>query len=586
VITYKTVFLVALVALIPLIITPGTLFYFDVTPKIILLLVGLAVMLPWIFPWPLPGSRAARLLYALLSAQVLSLSLSTLFSQRIGLSLYGSNWRSLGLLTHLLLVLLTLVTFRYLAGDCSRLQVMLRGIAGAGALLATYGILQYFGWDPWLPAAAYHAGDEPWAIVRPPGTMGHADYFANYLVVVVFAGTALAAADRGFFRAAGAGAALLSACAIVLSGTRMALLAVVAGGLYLAWRIRPKISRRALAVLAGVVICIPVFYWSPAGLRLRTRVHWIADDPRGGARLLLWRDSLRFAARHSLLGSGPETFPALFPQSQSAELARAYPDFYYESPHNIFLDALSAQGLPGLAILLALIGLGIRAGAGATPRHKAFLSAALIGMVAGHLFTVLIFPTAMYFYLLVAMLVALDAQPAPQAGPRWIALPATAALLFFAFRLLAADRYLELARREVAAGRVTDAIAHYGKANEFGLSADLWLARSLALPAPEPAMQAAVRATAGEDAQNAWYTVAWLYARGGDVVNTERALRATIKCAPNWFKPHWMLAQILQREGRVEEAGAEATLAASLNAGKNLAVTQTPSVLRHTVPGR
>jgi Tfp pilus assembly protein PilF len=116
-------------------------------------------------------------------------------------------------------------------------------------------------------------------------------------------------------------------------------------------------------------------------------------------------------------------------------------------------------------------------------------------------------------------------------------------------------------------------MAHYLLARERGLSADVWFARSLGAPALHQALDAATRATGGEDAQNAYYTVAWLYARSGDVTHTEQSLRASITCSPNWFKPHWMLAQILRREGRLEEARAEAERAAYLNAGKNLEVT-------------
>ncbi len=119
-------------------------------------------------------------------------------------------------------------------------------------------------------------------------------------------------------------------------------------------------------------------------------------------------------------------------------------------------------------------------------------------------------------------------------------------------------------------------MAHYTSARSLGLSADLWWARSGA----PGAMDAARRAAAGEDRQNGWYTVAYLYARAGDAVHAEESLRATIACAPNWFKPHWILAQMLQRQGRMLEARAEAERAVALNAGKNPEVAQTATALR------
>ena len=51
---------------------------------------------------------------------------------------------------------------------------------------------------------------------------------------------------------------------------------------------------------------------------------------------------------HLIAGYGPETFAVEFPRHQSIELARAYPDFYHESAHNIFLDAFVSKGLVGL----------------------------------------------------------------------------------------------------------------------------------------------------------------------------------------------------------------------------------------------
>jgi O-antigen ligase len=557
----------AFVALVPLILTPGLLFYFDVTPKLIALLIATAIALPLLFPWPLPRAGAARWLRGLIAAQVFSLTLSTVFSRRIALSLWGSNWRSLGLIEQSVLLLFTLLTFAWIAGRPDRLNLMLRWIAAAGTLAAAYGICQYFGWDPWLPAKAYEAGEGIYTIVRPPGTLGHADYFANYLLFVVFAGCALTWNDRGFGRALGACAAGIAAAAIVLSGTRGALLGAAAGALFLLVRLRPRLTWRSVGMCGAIVAASLLFYLSPAGFRLRSRVHWIGEDVRGGARLLLWRDSLRYAANYWAVGSGPETFSALFPQFQSTELARAYPDFYYESPHNLLLDALASQGPPGAVILLGWIVLGLRVGRGRSG-YPPYLAAALVSMVIGHFFSVFILATALYFYALVAMLAG-TASEAVAPRRRWRLAPVSATLLFLAVRMFLADRSLELARRNLEAGRTTDAIAEYRAARSGGLAADIWYARSMAPMAAHEAMDAAARATGGEDALNANYTVAWLNARSGDVRATELSLRASIACSPNWFKPHWMLSQILLREGRTEEARAEAGRAAFLNAGKN-----------------
>ena len=102
-------------------------------------------------------------------------------------------------------------------------------------------------------------------------------------------------------------------------------------------------------VLAGAA----AFYFSPPGWKLRSRTRWFVEDPWGGARPLLWRDCLRMALARPVTGFGPEVFTAAFPKFESRQLARTYPDFTHESPHNIFLDALVSQGVPGAACLVA-----------------------------------------------------------------------------------------------------------------------------------------------------------------------------------------------------------------------------------------
>src|SRR6185295_13724608 len=149
-------------------------------------------------------------------------------------------------------------------------------------------------------------------------------------------------------------------------------------------------------------------------------------------RVLLWRDSLALASRHWLVGSGPETFSSEFPHVQSAALSRAYPDFYHESAHNILLDTLTAQGVIGLAALLAAIALGIHL----APKNAALGACFLAGLAANQ-FVVFTAPTALYFCLTLAMLVALGKDsPSPPRLSLAIAAPVSAVLAVFAIRLL------------------------------------------------------------------------------------------------------------------------------------------------------
>jgi len=612
-------FLVPLVAaLVPLVITPGLLSYFDITPKIAILLFGLSLIL--LYPSAnisnlrvLLRAPAGRWFACLIGLTWLGSAIATAFSSYPLLSLNGGNWRRYGFIVESGLLLFVLLSAAWLAADQNNIRSLLRASVASGGLAALYGIAQYFGWDPWLPAAAYQAGEGPFTIVRPPGTLGHADYFAAWLVIVTFFGLALARLEQArWVRLAAQGVSIVSIIAIVLGGTRSAALGLLAGATVLVILNRPRIRARALMIGVVVAALGAIFFLSPAGTKLRARVHWSTEDVWGGARLLLWRDSLHMVLHHPLLGFGPETFATEFPRYESAELARSYPDFYHESPHNIFLDALTTRGAAGFLLSLGFCGLAIwavrrrmlgskspiptrdilsRDREGAVPE----LAAALVALLVCQQFVVFVVATALYFYLLIALLVAEPENAIPERrSARWLVpVGVAASLLFaaFAVRLLVADRALAVAYQRIESSDAPGAAKEYQLVLRWelpGAGADLNYSRAMAqlaarapvvstrVQAAQQAMEAAIRATrTAEDRQNAWYNLAKLLAGQNDTAGVERSLRNAIAWAPNWFKPHWVLAQLLEATGRHEQALAEAEVAFDLDNARDPEVSET-----------
>ena len=402
----------ALLALVPLLITPNLHLFFDVTPKVAVLLAGssLALVL-WIRDSRrgLISCRTYSRFYLLLLAALVWLVVATVLSTDRFLSITGTNWRRSGLPVHAALLVLAFTTANWLAGRQERVLPLLRVVSLAGLAASLYGILQYFGWDPWLPHVGYQAGEGEWTIVRPPSTLGHAGAFATWLLFPVFASIGLAYTEKGtVWRAIAVLSAAAGAMGIVVSGTRAALLALAAGGVLLAWWMRARVSRKLAAGALAAAVALAVFYYSPAGAMLRSRVHWIQEDVQGGARIWLFRDSLGMAGHRLILGYGPETFSKSFPRFESAELARAYPNFYHESPHNLFLDALLQTGIPGLAILLGLIALALLGGMRASRSNPLFkaLCASLITCVISLQFTPAVPAIAFYCTFVAAILIA------------------------------------------------------------------------------------------------------------------------------------------------------------------------------------
>ena len=591
----------AVLAAVVLIVVPGYFFYFDVTPKVVVLFAGTALVLlayaGGLFPsrQSRPGRRPWFSVLLLLYG--LSLLVSTLLSDRPGLSLFGTAWRGFGSLSQAAILLFSWIIALTCAGSPQHVRTVLRAVTLAAIVSAIYGIFQYAGWDPLLPAGAYHIGEGIWQIVRPPGTMGHASYFATWLVFATFLSLAQYSMDE--FAAwrwlAVAGAVLSAACAIA-TGTRAAILALVAGtaALALAKSIRIS-SKRALAVCL-VVSAAAAFYYSPPGSKLRARARWSAEDPWGGARRDLWRDSLTMASHRLAAGYGPETFTAEFPHFESVALARAYPDFSHESPHNILLDALVSQGVAGLLILGVLCVDGLRRAW--RLKSGAFLAALTAGIVSQQ-FTVFTVPTALILFATLALIFALDAPPAwmPRGIPLSVlAVTAAGVLFYFSVRLTLADHALALTQRALDREDLQSATARYAEYKQYrlpGTSADLWYSRrtlNLALGSRNTLLgtsallqseTAALDATrTSDDPFDSWYNLAVISGLHDNGARAAEYLRAAIAAHPRWYKPHWVLAQVLVAQGRPEEARREAALAAELDGGKHAEISKTAHELQ------
>ncbi|HSP66931.1 MAG TPA: O-antigen ligase family protein [Bryobacteraceae bacterium] len=605
----------AIVFAIPLALAPRLFFYYDVTPKAATLLAAAAVLLLWTALKPKTSlsfmtSGFGRWNAAFTAAFILLTVAAVANSPSVSLAWNGSNWRRWGAVEQIATVVCALLVAAVARSVPAHRFVILRALCGAGVISAVYGIFQYFGLDPLLPAATYLAGEGPYQIVRPPGPLGHSDYFAVFLLWPIFAGTALWAVDNRAGRWLGRAAVLTGVVGLVLSGSRGAFLGLLAGSAILVWLRRPRI-RLVAATLAIAAAMAAAFYVSPAGARLRARAFWISEDPAGGARLLLWRDSLHMSAARPWTGFGPDTFVAEFPEYQSAELARAYPDFYHESPHNMFLDALTGQGPAGVLLLSAWIVMGVAAGLRAPPALLPVAGALLASLgaaVVAQQFVVFVIPTAFLFYLGIGLLSGLaskDSAAIPIPIRTAAAVCGVVAAVFLtaaAYRLVAADRALARIRSSldrgdrVGAAGIWDA---WKSRRGAGVTADLYFSRrwaAAASTAQDPLEKVRLGAltveasrfatTVAEQRQNAWYNFAMLAAAMNDPKTVEASLRSAILAGPRWFKPHWALARLLYSAGRTEEARREAALALDLDGHKDAEVVATMAEIVRSLDSR
>jgi hypothetical protein len=309
------------------------------------------------------------------------------------------------------------------------------------------------------------------------------------------------------------------------------------------------------------------------------------------------------AAARPITGFGPDQFGRSFPGHQSLELARVHPDFYQESPHNGLLDAANSAGFPGLILSIAMLVVGFYAAwqmRMSDPRLALYLAAALAGGTACGMFSPPMVVTKVYQMALIAILCGSGGRPFPASAesrtrvPAWarvVCLSTAAAFVIFAGALVVSDVLAGSFKRSVEPGEMERAVQRYRMVRKYsmpGFAIDLYASRALMqlsmreAPAAQRAMvwQEAVAAgqlavNTAEDRQNAFFHLAQMSALQNDVGRTEQSLRSAAQIAPNWFKPHWILAELLMRTGRAPEARDEARTAMSADAGKDPEVVRT-----------
>ena len=534
---------------------------------ICLVLFGIAEWYPGlVLLWRRP---AGRWFSVLLGLSAISIVVSTFLSVDPHLSLAGTTWRRYGAVVQLEVLFSSAACAGLVAKHSSQMKRLLAILAAAASLAALYGISQYFGIDPIFDSKLYTV-----AVLRPPATLGHAMYLATFLLPVTFiTGAWVFHTQSRTARVLLFLTTVLSVVAILLSGTRSALLGLVVGMSVALVRNRSQLTNRTLLWLAIAATTVFVVIFAIVGskygetFRIRTS-QWIADT-KGGPRLVVWKESISLITKSPILGDGPETFAGQFRRIESAELAKAYPDYYHESPHNYFMDVAVSQGLSGLVIAVLLLATGIYAGIRQSGEHSALISGVwcgLIAMVTALQFVPLTLPNAILLYSLIALLVSSRIPFSDRLEWR----PSRVSRLTVAVLVLAVSGVAVLyalkdfgfanLERKLASRQLKPAMHEYESLDLLPFprnGEDLWLSRQLAAiaasaPGPDSALaiSAARRASAiaertSEERFNALYQSAALAAAAGDLSAAETKLRAAIREAPTWYKPRILLAQML-----------------------------------------
>ena len=322
-----------------------------------------------------------------------SAAVSTVTSISPRTSLFGAHESFAGLQTILAYTVLFFATRRLCpsVGDARRL---LTAPTVAAAVASTYAIIQVAQIDPirWGRVSAFYQS----SLVRPFGTMGHANLLSAFLAMAfpITAYFAQVAAKRRRWLALGvyglAGALSLIAVAISISRGAWLALACAVAVLLVGWfRIGERRSAAAISALFPLAAAslVALYIVAPGGSafiqRIAERVPHLTEF---ASRQHLWRAGLDMARERPIVGWGLDTFHLAFERKRTVAYWLAEWGGTPTKAHNEALQILATQGLFGAAAVLVMtIGLGMagfRAWRRALSDQKPLLVAIFAGIVA------------------------------------------------------------------------------------------------------------------------------------------------------------------------------------------------------------
>jgi O-antigen ligase len=304
-------------------------------------------------------------------------------------SLYGERLQYQGLLT-----LLLYVGWFYIArssvADLTGLRRLACAIAAGGALVAAYGLVQRWGldpiWDGFLPGG------------RVFSSIGQSNALAAYLVLAIPLTAAGLFGRRALVRGLALAGVVAMVAALLFTFSRGGYLGLIAVGVVLAagWRRELGAGSRRAAYAAAVLVAGAAVLGAGQARAAPEELGRVLDAGDESARIHvdMWRVAAHVAIDNPLLGTGPETFPLVFPRYSHAVLAddraAALDAYRVESPHDVYLAVAAGSGVPALAAYLVLLaGFGVlmlRAARTAT-REVRVLLVAVLAAIVGHAVT-------------------------------------------------------------------------------------------------------------------------------------------------------------------------------------------------------
>lgn len=279
----------------------------------------------------------------------------TVLSSLFGVNLYKSFWstptRATGLLFWGCLIAFILILLTIVRSKSDWLK-LLAAMSWVGGLSAFYALLTRL-----LPAFSLFPAADP---SRLSGLMGNPIFLGTLLLMTVFITLYFVLFTGGWPRYLYGISAFAQLVVIVLTASRgvvigllVGLLVLLAGYIWVSWRIKPR-WRAGWLIVLGVGLAGGTAILLGGGALTRLLNFTISSDS-WRSRLIIWQVAWQAFKDRPWWGYGLENFKSAFNHFYGGGLANlGFDETLVDRAHNLVLDQLVTGGVIGLAVLIVL----------------------------------------------------------------------------------------------------------------------------------------------------------------------------------------------------------------------------------------
>jgi len=397
--------LVLTAVLTPLLLAPGTDDHFY-WPKILFVYLAVAGMMIIHVLSPDRKKVAFDLPVILLVAYLTLVFLATLFSIDIIRSTWGNHRREEGLFALIAYALLFVFARTYYRFEKGHLTLLI----GSSLVVATYGIMQYYGFDP-IPRDFIRVG---WR--APFSTMGNPNFLSSYLVLLLPL-WAFVFVHKGKYIHLIASAVLYFTLLLTMTRSgQVGMLPILALAMYYCYHNAG--ARRRFGVLLLLFLLITAAFNASQDGGLVRRFGTIATDAvqvvtrnddayrAGSNRFYIWTRTWELVRERPLLGHGPETLDIIFVERHGEEMLRLFNAVYaVDKAHNEYLHIAVSSGIPAAMLYLAFaLSVLLRAWRQRSNLIVFVVATAIVGYMAQAFFNISVVSVAYLFWILLGVL--------------------------------------------------------------------------------------------------------------------------------------------------------------------------------------